>query len=59
MTGLGSAVWSLAQPIGAVFAGLLIASADSYRVSFVGAAVFIFLCFVLLLFVRAPGVRRR
>jgi maltose/moltooligosaccharide transporter len=58
MTGLGSAVWSLAQPIGAVFAGLLIASADNYRVSFVGAAVFIFLCFVLLLFVRAPGVRR-
>jgi maltose/moltooligosaccharide transporter len=58
MTGLGSAVWSLAQPIGAVFAGLLIASADSYRVSFVGAAVFIFLCFVLLLFVRAPAVRR-
>ena len=58
MTGLGSSVWSLAQPIGAVFAGLLIASADSYRVSFVGAAVFIFLCFVLLLFVRAPAVRR-
>ena len=58
MTGLGSAVWSLVQPIGAVFAGLLIASADSYRVSFVGAAVFIFLCFVLLLFVRAPAVRR-
>lgn len=58
MTGIGSAVWSLAQPIGAVIAGLLIASADSYRVSFVGAAVFIFLCFVLLLFVRAPGVRR-
>jgi len=55
MTGLGSAVWSLAQPIGAVIAGLLIASADSYRVSFIGAAVFIFLCFVLLLFVRAPA----
>ncbi len=58
MTGLGSAVWSLAQPIGAVIAGLLIASADNYRVSFIGAAVFIFLCFVLLLFVRAPGVHR-
>lgn len=58
MTGLGSAVWSLVQPIGAVLAGLLIASADSYRVSFVGAAVFIFLCFVLLLFVRAPRPRR-
>ncbi len=55
MTGLGSAVWSLAQPIGAVIAGLLIASADNYRVSFIGAAVFIFLCFVLLLFVRAPA----
>ena len=58
MTGLGSAVWSLAQPIGAVIAGLLIASADSYRVSFIGAAVFIFLCFTLLLFVRAPFTRR-
>ena len=57
MTGLGSAVWSLVQPIGAVFAGLLIASAGSYRASFVGAAVFIFLCFGLLLFVHAPKVR--
>ncbi len=54
MTGLGSAVWSFAQPVGAVVAGLLIASADSYRVSFVGAAAFIFLSFLLLLFVHAP-----
>jgi MFS family permease len=58
MTGLGSAVWSLAQPIGAVIAGLLIASADSYRITFVGAGVFIFLCFILILFVRTPPVQR-
>ncbi len=54
MTGLGSAVWSLSQPVGALVAGVLIASLDSYRVSFVGAAVFIFLSFALLLLVRAP-----
>ena len=58
MTGLGSAVWSFAQPVGAVIAGLLIESLGSYRVSFVGAAVFVFLSFALLLFVKAPGVRR-
>ena len=49
MTGLGSAVWSLAQPIGAVVAGLLIESFGTYRVSFIGAAVFVLLSFVLLL----------
>ena len=54
MTGLGSAVWSLSQPIGALVAGLLIASADSYRIAFVGAAAFIFASFALLLFVHAP-----
>ncbi len=58
MTGLGSAVWSLSQPIGSVIAGLLIVSAGSYRVPFVGAAVFVFLSFALLLFVRAPFTRR-
>lgn len=56
MTGLGSAAWSFAQPVGAVIAGLLIASFDSYRVPFVGAAAFIFLSFVLLLLVHAPRV---
>ena len=49
MTGLGSAVWSLAQPIGAVVAGLLIEGFGTYRVSFIGAAVFVLLSFVLLL----------
>lgn len=58
MIGLGSALWSLAQPVGAVVAGLLIASTDSYRAAFVGAGVFVFLSFALLLFVRAPFVRR-
>jgi len=52
MTGLGSAVWSLAQPIGAVVAGLLIDRFDTYRVSFIGAAVFVLLSFAMLLIVR-------
>ncbi|HEY7623768.1 MAG TPA: MFS transporter [Candidatus Limnocylindria bacterium] len=54
MTGLGSGVWSLAQPIGAVIAGILIANFDNYRVSFIGAAVLVFVAFLLLLTVRAP-----
>jgi len=54
MTGLGSGTWSLAQPIGAVIAGILIGSFDSYRASFVGAAVLVFVSFLLLLTVRAP-----
>jgi MFS family permease len=52
MTGLGSAVWSLAQPVGAVVAGLLIDSFDTYRVSFIGAAIFVLLSFAMLLIVR-------
>ena len=58
MTGLGSGVWSLAQPIGAVIAGILIGNFDSYRASFVGAAVLVFVAFLLLLTVRAPKVVR-
>ncbi len=58
MAGLGSAVWSLAQPIGALAAGLLIeASGENYRASFVGAGVFVAISFVLLLPVRAPQHR--
>jgi Na+/melibiose symporter-like transporter len=56
MVGLGSAVWSLAQPIGAVVAGLLIDSLGTYRVSFVGAAVFVLLSFALLLLVHPERV---
>ncbi len=61
MTGFGSAVWSLVQPLGAVVAGLLIDSFADYRVSFIGAAVFVFLSFLCLLTVH-PGrvlVQRR
>ena len=58
MTGLGSGVWSLAQPIGAVIAGILIGNFDSYRASFVGAAALVFIAFLLLLTVRAPRVVR-
>jgi MFS family permease len=55
MTGIGSGVWSLSQPVGAVLAGLLIqATADNYRASFVGAAVLIFVSFLLLLTVHPP-----
>jgi len=56
MTGLGSGVWSLAQPIGAVIAGVLIGGFDSYRASFIGAAALVFVSFLLLLSVRAPRV---
>ena len=58
MTGLGSGVWSLSQPIGAVIAGILIGGFDSYRAAFVGAAVLIFVAFLLLLTVRAPHIPR-
>ena len=54
ITGLGSGIWSLAQPIGAVFAGILIGGFDSYRASFIGAAFLVFVSFLLLLMVRAP-----
>jgi Na+/melibiose symporter-like transporter len=49
VVGLGSAVWSLAQPIGAVVAGVLIDSLGTYRVSLVGAAVFVLLGFLMML----------
>ncbi len=57
ITGLGSGVWSLSQPIGAVIAGILITGFDSYRTSFVGAASFVLLSFVLLLTVRPSRAR--
>lgn len=58
MTGLGSGVWSLAQPIGALIAGVIIQlSAENYRLSFVGAAVLVAISFALLLTVRAPHHR--
>ena len=57
MTGIGSAVWSFAQPVGAVVAGLLIDRFDTYRVSFIGAAAFVLLAFVMVLTVRAPMTR--
>ncbi len=54
VVGVGSAVWSLSQPVGAVVAGLLIEGFGTYRISFVGAAVFVLLSFLVLLTVRAP-----
>lgn len=52
ISGLGSGIWSLTQPVGALIAGILIESFGTYRVSFVGAASFVLLSFVLLLTVR-------
>jgi MFS family permease len=52
LTGLGSGVWSLTQPLGAVLAGALVAAFASYRVAFVGAALLVFVSFLLLLTVR-------
>lgn len=57
ISGLGSGVWSLAQPVGALVAGLLIDNFDSYRVSFVGAASFVLLSFALLLTVHPARAR--
>jgi MFS family permease len=57
ITGLGSGVWSLSQPIGAVIAGILITGFDSYRASFVGAASLVLLSFLLLLTVRPARAR--
>lgn len=57
ITGLGSGVWSLSQPIGAVIAGLLITNFDSYRASFVGAASLVMVSFLLLLTVRPSRAR--
>jgi len=54
VSGLASAVWSFAQPVGALIAGLLIDFTGTYRSSFVGAAVLVLISFALLLTVRAP-----
>jgi MFS family permease len=54
VSGLASAVWSFAQPIGALVAGLLIDATGTYRSSFIGAAVLVLVSFALLLTVRAP-----
>lgn len=56
LTGLGSGVWSLAQPVGAVLAGTLIQlSGENYRMAFIGAAVLILASFAVLLTVRPPS----
>lgn len=62
VSGLASAVWSFAQPIGALVAGLLIDVTGTYRSSFIGAALLVLVSFALLLLVRpvprpAPGPR--
>jgi len=57
VSGLASAVWSFAQPIGALVAGLLIDVTGTYRSSFIGAALLVLVSFALLLLVRPPHDR--
>lgn len=57
VSGLACAVWSFAQPIGALIAGRLIDFTGTYRSSFVGAAILVLISFALLLTVRAPDAR--
>ena len=54
LTGLGSGVWSLTQPVGAVIAGAIVEISTSYRGAFVGAGALVLLSFLVLLTVRAP-----
>lgn len=58
VSGLASAVWSFAQPIGALIAGLLIDATGTYRSSFIGAALLVLVSFVLLLLVHPPRAER-
>lgn len=58
VSGLASAVWSFAQPVGALVAGLLIDATGTYRSSFIGAALLVLVSFALLLTVRPPAVVR-
>lgn len=58
VSGLASAVWSFAQPIGALIAGLLIDATGTYRSSFIGAALLVLASFALLLLVHPPKAER-
>lgn len=51
-TGLGTMVWSLAQPVGSTAAGLAIDVTGSYRTVFVVSSIMIFISYLLLLTVR-------
>jgi len=52
LTGVGSLVWSLAQPVGSFTAGLFIDATGTYRAVFVVAGLLIAVSFVLLRTVR-------
>jgi MFS family permease len=54
-TGLGSAVWELAQPLGAMFGGLAADLTGSLRTTLVAAAFLTLLACALLTRVRAPS----
>jgi predicted MFS family arabinose efflux permease len=58
-TGLGSGVWELAQPLGAVLGGLAADVTGSLRTTLFAAALLVLVAAVLLAPVRAtPGARR-
>lgn len=59
--GLGSCVWSMAQPLGSVCAGLLVSSAvpATYRHTFIWAGMLIAGAALVLMTVRPPRVHRQ
>ena len=53
LTGVGSLVWSLAQPVGSFTAGLFIDATGTYRAVFIVAGLLMAVSFFLLRTVRA------
>lgn len=58
-TGLGSLVWSLAQPIGAVAAGAMADAMGTLRGAFLAGGLFVLVAFALLLTVHPERVQPR
>lgn len=54
-TGLGSTLWSLAQPLGALLAGVLVDLSGGYRWVFIGSGLMMLASFLVLRTVEAPG----
>jgi maltose/moltooligosaccharide transporter len=53
--GLGSMLWSIGQPVGALLGGLLVDMSAGYRLTFVFAGLMMVASFVALQFVQAPA----
>ncbi|MFH1485152.1 MAG: MFS transporter [Chloroflexota bacterium] len=58
LVGLGSLVWSLAQPLGATLAGLSVDLTGTYRSVFIFAGLMVLVSFLLLQMVRPERVAR-